>query len=76
LILFHHYYSGDGCVGKSALAVRFTYNHFIEDDPTFDESFRKRVTVDGIPHMVEIIDTCTFKNKHQHKEDRHTSSLQ
>jgi GTPase SAR1 family protein len=37
---------GDGGVGKSALTIQFTQNHFVEEfDPTIEDSYRKYVVV-------------------------------
>ncbi|XP_066269460.1 circularly permutated Ras protein 1-like isoform X1 [Branchiostoma lanceolatum] len=41
---------GAGGVGKSSLCVRFVQGDFVEDyDPTIEDSYRKLITVDGIP---------------------------
>lgn len=41
---------GDGGVGKSALTVSFVSNHFVEEyDPTIEDSYRKQVTISGLP---------------------------
>jgi GTPase KRas protein len=51
--------SGDGGVGKSALTIQFTQNHFISDyDPTIENSYRKQVNVDGETCMLDILDTA------------------
>ncbi|KAJ7271326.1 ras protein [Mycena haematopus] len=53
---------GDGGVGKTALAVKFAYNHFIAVfityDPTIEDSYRKQVVVDNRVCSVEVIDTA------------------
>jgi len=50
---------GPGGVGKSALTILFVQNHFIEEyDPTIEDSYRKQVTVDGIPSFLNILDTA------------------
>jgi len=50
---------GDGGVGKSALTIQLTQNHFVTDyDPTIENSYRKQVLVDTVPYMLEIMDTA------------------
>lgn len=50
---------GDGNVGKSCLTTRYVNNEFLEYyDPTIQDSFRKTVTIDGDPVVVEILDTA------------------
>jgi len=50
---------GEGGVGKSALTIQFTQNQFIKDyDPTIENSYRKQITVDGKPSMLDILDTA------------------
>jgi len=50
---------GDGGVGKTALALQFTLNCFIENyDPTLEDVYRKQVTVDEQLCFVEVIDTA------------------
>ncbi|KAJ9611409.1 RAS2 protein [Cladophialophora chaetospira] len=49
---------GDGGVDKTALVIQFCLNHFVKTyDPTIEDSYRKRVIVDGKACMVEIADT-------------------
>ena len=49
---------GSGGVGKSALTVQFVQNKFLEKyDPTIEDFYRKSIEVDGIPTMLEILDT-------------------
>ncbi|OJA18802.1 hypothetical protein AZE42_00849 [Rhizopogon vesiculosus] len=43
---------GDGGVGKTALAVQFTLNCFVED------AYRKQLIVDNKMCFVEVIDTA------------------
>jgi len=41
---------GSGGVGKSAIVIQFIQNHFIEEyDPTIEDSYRKQVTITGLP---------------------------
>ena len=50
---------GDGSVGKSCMITRFVNNEFLEYyDPTIQDTFRKTVTIDGEPSVVEILDTA------------------
>ncbi|KZP10223.1 ras protein [Athelia psychrophila] len=48
---------GDGCVGKTALAVQFTLNCFTYD-PTIEDAYRKQLVVDSKLCFVEVIDTA------------------
>ncbi|KAF8147356.1 ras protein [Mycena galopus ATCC 62051] len=48
---------GDGGVGKTALAVQFTLNHFTYD-PTIEDAYRKQFIVDHLLCFVEVIDTA------------------
>ncbi|KAF9821842.1 hypothetical protein IEO21_00272 [Rhodonia placenta] len=50
---------GDGGVGKTALAVQFTLNCFVETyDPTIEDAYRKQLVVDKRMCFVEVIDTA------------------
>jgi len=50
---------GEGAVGKTALAVQFSMNAFVETyDPTIEDSYRKTVVVDGKQAFLEVIDTA------------------
>jgi len=50
---------GPGAVGKSALTMRFTDDHFEEDyDPTIEESYRISANVDGRIAKLDILDTA------------------
>lgn len=50
---------GDGGVGKTALAVQFTLNCFVETyDPTIEDAYRKQMVVDNHMCFVEVIDTA------------------
>ena len=45
-------------VGKTALTIQLCSNHFVEDyDPTIEDSYRKRCVIDGIPCLLEILDS-------------------
>jgi len=49
---------GDCAVGKSSLVIRFCSNYFISSyDPTIEDVYRKQTTVDGVPCLVEVLDT-------------------
>jgi len=50
---------GPGGVGKSSCTIRYVQNKFIEEyDPTIEDSYRKQVTVDNNPYLLEILDTA------------------
>lgn len=50
---------GDGGVGKTALAVQFTLNCFIETyDPTIEDAYRKQTIIDQKLCFIEVIDTA------------------
>ncbi|TFK57464.1 ras protein [Heliocybe sulcata] len=50
---------GDGGVGKTALAVQFTLNCFVETyDPTIEDAYRKQLVVDSQMCFIEVIDTA------------------
>jgi len=50
---------GDGGVGKTALALQFTLNCFIETyDPTLEDVYRKKLSVDEQLCFIEVIDTA------------------
>jgi len=50
---------GPGAVGKSALSISFTNDHFHEEyDPTIEETYRKNVKIDGRKAMLDILDTA------------------
>ncbi|KZV73154.1 hypothetical protein PENSPDRAFT_683187 [Peniophora sp. CONT] len=50
---------GAGGVGKSALAVRFVRDEFVEVyDPTIEEAYRRAFEVDGEISMIEVLDTA------------------
>ncbi|KAF2075991.1 hypothetical protein CYY_002698 [Polysphondylium violaceum] len=45
---------GSGGVGKSAIVIQFIQNHFIEEyDPTIEDSYRKQVTISGLPPITK-----------------------
>jgi len=50
---------GDGGVGKTALTIRLCLNYFVEAyDPTIEDSYRKQMTVDNEPVVIEVLDTA------------------
>ena len=50
---------GEGAVGKSCITTRYVNNEFLDYyDPTIQDSFRKTVTIDTEPVVVEILDTA------------------
>mmetsp|Transcript_22617 Transcript_22617/g.31656 ORF Transcript_22617/g.31656 Transcript_22617/m.31656 type:complete len:109 (-) Transcript_22617:504-830(-) len=50
---------GPGSVGKSALTLSYTQNMFVADyDPTIEDAFRKSDIVDGLPCVIDILDTA------------------
>eukprot|EP00055_Hartaetosiga_balthica_P014669 m.81927 g.81927 ORF g.81927 m.81927 type:complete len:178 (+) comp8661_c0_seq1:38-571(+) len=50
---------GSGAVGKSALAIQYTEERFVESyDPTVEECYRKQTKFNDEPVVLEIIDTA------------------
>jgi len=50
---------GPGAVGKSALTLRYTNDHFHEEyDPTIEDAYRKTVRIDGKSATLDILDTA------------------
>merc|ERR1712154_612420 len=50
---------GSGGVGKSALTIRLiTGTYEANYDPTIEDSYRKQVTIDGKPGLLDILDTA------------------
>ena len=50
---------GSGGVGKSALTLRYVTGEFVERyDPTVEDFYRKNVKINGIPSIIEILDTA------------------
>jgi len=50
---------GGGGVGKSSLTIRFVQGHMVQGyDPTIEDTFRKQVTVDAEPVIMQILDTA------------------
>ncbi|KAJ5071221.1 ras-like protein [Anaeramoeba ignava] len=50
---------GGGSVGKSCVSLRFLQGKFVSEyDPTIEENYRKMMIIDGIPTMLEVIDTA------------------
>lgn len=50
---------GPGGVGKSCLVLRVIMDDFVEDyDPTIEDNYRKQITVDRQPLVLDIMDTA------------------
>lgn len=50
---------GGGGVGKSALVIRLVTDNFMDEyDPTIEDSYRKQVTIDEEPAILDILDTA------------------
>jgi len=50
---------GSGGVGKSALTMQLVTNKFVEDyDPSIENHYLKKVVVDNIPAVLDILDTA------------------
>lgn len=50
---------GCGSVGKSALAVQYVENRFVESyDPTVEDCYEKQIEVNGYQAQLKIIDTA------------------
>lgn len=50
---------GEGGVGKTALTIQLCMNQFVETyDPTIEDSYRKRINLDGQPTTLEVLDTA------------------
>jgi len=59
MVLYKLVILGEGGVGKSALTIQLTQNHFItEYDPTIENSYRKQVQIDDETCMLDILDTA------------------
>lgn len=50
---------GRSNVGKSAIAIRYTRDRFVQDyDPTIEDTYLKDIVLDGTPACLEILDTA------------------
>ena len=50
---------GSGGVGKSALTLRYVTGEFVERyDPTVEDFYRKEIKMNGVPCVIEILDTA------------------
>ncbi|KAH8590461.1 ras-like GTPase Ras2 [Bisporella sp. PMI_857] len=59
MVLYKLVVLGDGGVGKTALTIQLTLQHFVETyDPTIEDSYRKQVIIDGQSCMLEVLDTA------------------
>lgn len=46
---------GEGGVGKTAMTIMFSLNHFIEAyDPTIEDSYRRHAVIDDQPCLIEV----------------------
>uniref|UniRef100_A0A7S4JV90 Small monomeric GTPase n=1 Tax=Paramoeba aestuarina TaxID=180227 RepID=A0A7S4JV90_9EUKA len=51
--------TGAAGVGKSALTIQMIQSHFLEEyDPTIEDSYRKRCTIDDETCLLDILDTA------------------
>ncbi|PMD34296.1 ras-domain-containing protein [Hyaloscypha variabilis F] len=59
MVLYKLVVLGDGGVGKTALTIQLTLQHFVVTyDPTIEDSYRKQVVIDGKSCMLEVLDTA------------------
>ncbi|KAL4402526.1 Ras1 protein [Malassezia pachydermatis] len=50
---------GGGGVGKSALTIQFSQNHFVDEyDPTIEDSYRKQCMIDDEVALLDVLDTA------------------
>ncbi|WFD26031.1 RAS1 protein [Malassezia nana] len=50
---------GGGGVGKSALTIQFSQNHFVDEyDPTIEDSYRKQCSIDNEMALLDVLDTA------------------
>ncbi|KAI9899276.1 hypothetical protein N3K66_005737 [Trichothecium roseum] len=50
---------GDGGVGKTGFAIQMSLGQFVDTyDPTIEDSYQKRIVVDGVPCKLDILDTA------------------
>jgi len=50
---------GDGGVGKTALTIQLTSNHFVEYyDPTIESCYRRQVVIDEDACILDVLDTA------------------
>ncbi|ELP91478.1 ras, putative [Entamoeba invadens IP1] len=62
---------GDGGVGKTSIAIRFICDRFIEVyDPTNDDPYTKRVTVDDETYSLELIDVAGSEEYAVYRNDK------
>ena len=54
---------GSGGVGKSALTIQFTSNHFVEEyDPTIEDSYRKQCVISGLRKAEPLVPSSSSAN--------------
>ncbi|KAH8595072.1 ras small monomeric GTPase, partial [Bisporella sp. PMI_857] len=59
MVLYKLVVLGDGGVGKTAMTIQLTLQHFVETyDPTIEDSYRKQVVIDNQSCMLEVLDTA------------------
>jgi GTPase KRas protein len=55
---FHVVVVGGAGVDKSALVLHFLISRHVEEiDPTIEDNYRKEIIVDGLPAVVDVLDT-------------------
>ena len=53
---------GSSMCGKTALTIQMTSNHFLQEHFALEDSYRKRLVVDGESCLLEILDTIGPSN--------------
>ncbi|ELR16213.1 Ras subfamily protein [Acanthamoeba castellanii str. Neff] len=57
-------------VGKSCLTIRFVTNHFLEEyDPSIEDSYRKRASIDDESCLLDVLDTAPL-DQEEYRRDR------
>lgn len=53
---------GEGCVGKSAFALHFTQQRFVDSyDPTIEDVYTRQVNINNTEVLVEMLDTAGYE---------------
>eukprot|EP01134_Creolimax_fragrantissima_P006748 CFRG6748T1 len=67
---------GSGGVGKSALTIQFVRSVFVDEyDPTIEDSYRKTLTINDKPKVLNVLDTagqeeyCTLRPQYVRSGD-------